>query len=47
MSNTRIERDSMGELHVPESALYGAQTQRAVNNFPSAISACLRNSFVP
>ena len=34
MSNTRIERDSMGELHVPETALYGAQTQRAVNNFP-------------
>ena len=34
MSNTRIERDSMGELHVPEAALYGAQTQRAVNNFP-------------
>ena len=34
MSNTRIERDSMGELHVPEEALYGAQTQRAVNNFP-------------
>jgi len=34
MSNTRIERDSMGELHVPEQALYGAQTQRAVNNFP-------------
>lgn len=34
MSNTRIERDSMGELHVPADALYGAQTQRAVNNFP-------------
>ena len=34
MSNTRIERDSMGELRVPESALYGAQTQRAVDNFP-------------
>ncbi len=34
MSNTRIERDSMGELHVPEHALYGAQTQRAVDNFP-------------
>ena len=31
---TRIERDSMGELEVPASALYGAQTQRAVNNFP-------------
>ncbi|WP_338476481.1 class II fumarate hydratase [Pseudomonas khavaziana] len=34
MSNTRIERDSMGELKVPAEALYGAQTQRAVNNFP-------------
>ncbi|WP_437881778.1 class II fumarate hydratase FumC [Pseudomonas sp. LRF_L74] len=34
MSNTRIERDSMGELAVPAEALYGAQTQRAVNNFP-------------
>ncbi|CAM3979015.1 class II fumarate hydratase [Vreelandella rituensis] len=32
--STRIERDSMGELEVPEKALYGAQTQRAVNNFP-------------
>ncbi len=31
---TRSERDSMGELQVPASALYGAQTQRAVNNFP-------------
>jgi len=30
----RIEKDSMGELNVPEKALYGAQTQRAVNNFP-------------
>ena len=33
MSETRIERDSMGELAVPADALYGAQTQRAVNNF--------------
>ncbi|GAA3894135.1 class II fumarate hydratase [Halomonas cibimaris] len=32
--STRTERDSMGELEVPETALYGAQTQRAVNNFP-------------
>jgi fumarate hydratase class II len=31
---TRTERDSMGELKVPEDALWGAQTQRAVNNFP-------------
>ena len=29
----RSERDSMGELLVPENALYGAQTQRAINNF--------------
>ena len=30
----RIEHDSMGELKVPEDALWGAQTQRAVDNFP-------------
>ena len=30
----RIEYDSMGELEVPSDALWGAQTQRAVNNFP-------------
>ncbi len=30
----RTERDSMGELQVPREALYGAQTQRAVENFP-------------
>src|SRR5262252_2062837 len=34
MSQFRIERDSMGELRVPADALYGAQTQRAVDNFP-------------
>ncbi len=33
-SDYRIERDSMGELRVPADALYGAQTQRAVENFP-------------
>jgi fumarate hydratase class II len=31
--NYRIEKDSMGELEVPQEALYGAQTQRAINNF--------------
>jgi fumarate hydratase class II len=31
---TRTEKDSMGELQVPLDALWGAQTQRAVNNFP-------------
>jgi fumarate hydratase class II len=30
----RIEKDSMGEVRVPADALYGAQTQRAVDNFP-------------
>jgi fumarate hydratase class II len=30
----RVEHDSMGELRVPEAALWGAQTQRAVQNFP-------------
>ena len=30
----RIERDSMGEVKVPAKAYYGAQTQRAVENFP-------------
>jgi len=30
----RVERDSLGELKVPENALYGVQTQRAVENFP-------------
>jgi fumarate hydratase class II len=30
----RVEKDSMGEMSVPESALYGASTQRAVLNFP-------------
>jgi len=34
MSDYRVERDSMGELKVPADALYGAQTQRAVDNFP-------------
>ena len=30
----RTERDSMGEMRVPSRVLYGAQTQRAVENFP-------------
>lgn len=30
----RIEKDSLGEVRVPKDALYGAQTQRAVDNFP-------------
>ncbi|MFO7286232.1 MAG: class II fumarate hydratase [Gammaproteobacteria bacterium] len=34
MTDHRIEKDSMGELAVPANALWGAQTQRAVQNFP-------------
>ena len=30
----RVEKDSMGEIQVPQNAYYGAQTQRAVENFP-------------
>jgi fumarate hydratase class II len=33
-ATTRVERDSMGQLDVPADALWGAQTQRAVQNFP-------------
>jgi fumarate hydratase class II len=34
MSDYRIEKDSLGEMRVPAEALYAAQTQRAVENFP-------------
>lgn len=34
MSDIRIEKDSMGDVKVPKNAYYGAQTQRAIDNFP-------------
>lgn len=34
MSEYRVEKDSMGDVHVPKNAYYGAQTQRAFDNFP-------------
>ncbi len=34
MSEFRTEKDSMGEIKVPKNAYYGAQTQRAIDNFP-------------
>ncbi|MBV1915518.1 MAG: class II fumarate hydratase [Pseudomonadales bacterium] len=34
MENVRVEQDSMGTLEVAADALYAAQTQRAINNFP-------------
>ena len=34
LSKKRIVKDTMGEIEVPYNALYGAQTQRAIDNFP-------------
>lgn len=34
MTDFRIEKDSLGDVQVPTNALYTAQTQRAINNFP-------------
>ncbi len=42
----RIERDTMGEVRVPSTALYGAQTQRAVENFPISGSGLERAQIV-
>lgn len=35
-TETRIEHDSLGDIQVPKDALYGAQTQRAIDNFPNS-----------
>jgi len=37
VSEYRIEHDTMGEVRVPVTALWRAQTQRAVENFPISI----------
>ena len=44
MSKVRTETDSLGEVQVPADALWGAQTQRAINNF--AIARPLPNRFI-
>jgi len=41
----RIEHDSLGEIRVPAKALYGAQTQRAIQNFP-AVGYRLQPEFI-
>jgi len=41
MDDYRIEEDSMGPVRLPSTMLYGAQTQRAVENFLSAAFVCL------
>ena len=42
----RVEHDSMGELQVPADALWGAQTQRAVREFPDQRAARCRAEFI-
>ncbi|RDE24631.1 class II fumarate hydratase [Motiliproteus coralliicola] len=44
-SRFRTETDSMGEVQVPTHALYGAQTQRAVDNFPLS-GICMSRAFI-
>ena len=43
--NMRIEKDSMGTMKVPVDALYGPQTQRAVENFPIS-NICFTTDFI-
>src|SRR3546814_7304150 len=38
MAATRIETDSMGEVEVPASRYWGAQTQRSIHNFPIGVA---------
>lgn len=45
MTNIRIESDSMGEIEIPNTALYGPQTQRAIDNFKISGKA-LPESFI-
>jgi len=42
--NMRVENDSMGELKVPVEAYYGAQTMRAILNFPISQKKAWRES---
>ena len=37
MASTRIETDSMGDIEVPASRYWGAQTQRSIENFPIGV----------
>lgn len=41
----RFEKDSLGEIQVPVDALYGAQTQRAIENFPVS-GLCMPRAFI-
>jgi aspartate ammonia-lyase len=43
MANTRTESDLLGSVAVPADALFGAHTQRALQNFPTAGAKTLRD----
>jgi fumarate hydratase class II len=45
MTEYRVEKDSMGDVRVPKDAYYGAQTQRAIENFPIS-GARMPRSFI-
>ena len=45
MTNFRLEHDSMGEIKVPVSAYWGAQTQRSFENFKIGTEKCQQKSF--
>ena len=36
-TTTRIEKDALGEVHVDAARLWGAQTQRSIDNFPIGV----------
>ena len=44
-SKVRSVSDSMGKINIPKDALYGAQTQRAIDNFPIS-GITFNNNFI-
>ena len=38
MADSRIEKDALGEVRVPADRLWGAQTQRSIENFPIGVA---------
>jgi fumarate hydratase class II len=42
----RIEKDTMGEVQVPNEVYWGAQTQRSINNFKIGPSASMPNEII-
>ena len=44
--NYRIEKDTMGEVKVPEDKYWGAQTQRSITNFPIGPAASMPKEII-